>query len=199
MTDIYRVKALWTGMPGAPGVSTHYLASAPSAADLTAVKTFYGSFASFLPSSLTISVPGFGDVIDDVSGELQNTWTATAPAAVVCASAAAYAAPVGGCVHWLTGSVIGGRRVKGTTFIVPLVNKFDTNGTLDNAWVTTMDTAAGTLITALGANLGVWHRPRFGPKPGPGIPRPRLSDGSFEGVSGHSVPDKVVVLRSRRD
>src|SRR4029453_14503020 len=34
MANIYRVRALWTGMPGAPGVSTFYTGAAPLAADL---------------------------------------------------------------------------------------------------------------------------------------------------------------------
>jgi hypothetical protein len=99
----------------------------------------------------------------------------------------------------LTGSVVDGRRVRGTTYIVPTVNQFEPGGTPLNTWVSTLQTAASAMMTSLTPNLVVWHRPKFGPKPGPGLPRPLIRNGESKGVNGVFVPDKAVVLRSRRD
>jgi len=199
MVDIYRIRATWTGMPGAPGVSTFYDSGPPSASELTAIRTFFNSLAAGLPNTLTISVQGTGDVVTAETGELVGGWSATAPSTVVGTSASGYGAPVGTCVHWTTGVVAHGRRVRGTTYIVPTVNQYEPGGTPIGTWVTTVQTAAAALVTALAGNMVVWHRPKFGPKPGPGVPRPVIRTGSVADVTGTSVPDKAVVLRSRRD
>jgi len=186
-------------MPGAPGVSTFYTGAAPLAADLTAIRTFFNALAAGLPNTLTITVQGLGDIVDDSNGALVGSWTQTAPATVLGTSASGYASPVGSLVHWLTGAVVDGRRLRGTTYIVPTVNNYDANGTLLGAWVTTLTTAANAMFVSLGSNLVIWHRPKFGPKPVGGGPRPIIRTGSSSGATGVFVPDKSVVLRSRRD
>lgn len=192
---IHRVKVLWTGMPGAPGVSTHYLGSAPAAADLTAFRTFYNALIAGLPNTLTLTIPGSGDILDETTGTITGTWTATAPSTVVGTAASGYAAPVGTLAHWVTGGVVRGRRVRGTTFIVPTVNQFEPGGTPIGTWITTLQTAATALVTSLGANLVVWARPLRDPDP----PHAIVEPGSLHGVTGATVPDKAMVLRSRRD
>jgi hypothetical protein len=82
MADINRVRVLWTGMPGAPGVSTHYLGVGVAAADLTAIRTFYNALITGLPNTLTLTVLGTGDKVDDETGELTGSWSATAPTIV---------------------------------------------------------------------------------------------------------------------
>jgi len=199
MADIHRIRAVWSGAPGAPGISTFYTPAPPAAADLTAIWTFFNALIAGLPNTMTIQVQGTGDTVDDGTGDLTGSWTATAPSVVTGTSASGYAAPTGSCVHWTTGSVMDGRRVKGTTFIVPTVNQYEANGTLVGTWVTTLTTAAQTMQTALGANFMVWHRPLYGPRPPGGGSRPLLRAGGSANVTGVSVPDKAVVLRSRRD
>lgn len=199
MSLIHRIRVTWTGMPGAPGISTWYTSAPPAAADLTAIRSFFNSLAAGLPNTLTITVLGVGDSLEETTGVLENVWSATAPATVVGTSASGYGAPVGTVIHWLTGVVVDGRRVKGSTFIVPTVNQYEAGGTPVGTWITTLTTAGNTLIAALGTQAGVWHRPKFGPRPGPGLPRPRIRDGSWEPASSVLVPDKAVVLRSRRD
>lgn len=195
MADIYRIKSIWTGMPGAPGVSVMYANSAPSAATLTGVKTFWGAVSGSLPSTLTISVPGTGDIIDEATGDLTGTWSTTAPATTIGASAADYSAPSGSLVHWATSGVVAGRRVRGTTYIVPTVAQYESNGTLKSAWITTVQTAASALVSAFAGTMVVYAR-KFDPPAGSDKP---ARVGSSHVVTGNSVPDKAVVLRSRRD
>lgn len=199
MGDIYRIKALWSGIPGSPGVSTHYMNAAPGAADLTAIKNFWNTGGSNFPSGLTIQVQGVGDIVDDGTGDLIGAWSTTQPAAVVGASAAAYAAPVGVAVHWRTGTVMDGRRVTGTSFAVPQIAVYESNGTIQAAITANWVAAAVAMIAALSGKLVVWHRPQFGPKPGPGVPRPVIRMGASAVVTSASSPDLAVVLRSRRD
>jgi hypothetical protein len=199
MADLYRVKTTWSGMPGAPGVSTMYLNATPTAADLTAIRTFFNALVAGLPNTATLQVQGVGDVISDTNGALSSTWVTTAPGVVTGTSASGYAGPTGACVHWLTNGIVRRRRVKGTTYIVPSVNQYDANGTLLGAWVTTVSGAAATMFGAMIGKFVVWNRPLYGPRPGPGAERPILESGSSHPVVGSQVPDKAVVLRTRRD
>lgn len=195
MADIYRVKALWSGFGGSPGVTTHYLGETPTAADLTAVRTFYNTLAPHLPSGLTIAVPGSGDIIDEFEAGLTGTWTATAPTAVSGSNAGEAPAPVGAVVQWLTAGIHRGKRVRGRSFLVPLAAQYEGNGTLLATFVTTAQGAGTALITALNPKLRVWCRPLYGE----GKPRPIIAVGNSFQVTAAAVPDKVMVLRSRRD
>lgn len=182
-------------MPGSPGVSTMYLSDAPVAANLTTIRTFWNALVAGLPNTLSLQVFGSGDIIDDTDGRIAGSWTAAAPAVVAGTSASGYGAPVGSCVNWLTNGIVAHRHVRGRTFIVPTVNQFEPGGTLLATWITTLTTAASTMMTGLAPLLTIWARP-FEPKPGDDAP---ARDGSSHQAIGVSVPDKAIVLRSRRD
>jgi hypothetical protein len=107
---------------------------------------------------------------------------------VTASTDAASGGPAGGLVHWLTTDVVSGHRVRGSQFLVPLAaGNFDSAGTIVNSTVSTLLSAAQALVTACAPDLVVWHRPVGG------------SGGSQHVVTGASVPDKIVVRRSRRD
>jgi len=195
MTNIARVRCLWSGFPGGPGVSTHYLAVSYPAGSIAAIRTFYNALAALLPNTLNIQVPGSGDLIDDATGDIIGSWTDTTPAVVAGTSASGYAAPVGALVRWNTNGIVAGRRVRGKTFIVPGVNMFEPGGTPIASAITTMTTAATTLVTATSPGLLVWARPFT---PGPDDDRPARA-GTSHAVTSAFVPDKSMVLRSRRD
>jgi hypothetical protein len=195
MTNILRVRCIWSGFPGGPGVSTHYLGVGYPAGSIAAIRTFYNALAGLLPNTLNIQVPGSGDLIDDASGSIVGTWSDTTPAVVAGSSASGYAAPVGALVRWNTGGIVAGRRVRGKTFIVPGVNMFEPGGTPIASAITTMTTAATALVTATTPALLVWARP-FDPVPPDTRPH---RDGTSHAVTSAFVPDKSMVLLSRRD
>lgn len=89
-------------------------------------------------------------------------------------------------MRWITGAVIGGRKLRGRTFLVPfLADQFDTSGTINNTTVTTHQTA-GNVLAATG-KLQIWKRPS-----------PGGSNGTSALVTAAVMPDKVTSLRSRR-
>jgi hypothetical protein len=137
---------------------------------------------------VTISFDPFGDIIDDSTGALTGSWTAgSTPATVTGSSGSVYIAPSGLVVNWQTGTIVAGRRLRGKTFLVPGPNG-SADGTPTTANLSTLTTAATTLIASTGG-LRVFHRPN--------------PVGSSTGVSALAtaaqVPDKFVILRSRRD
>ena len=177
---------MWQGLTGLPGVSVIHSLDSVSGA-LAAIRAFFLASQSVFPSGLSFSFPNSGDVFDSATGALTGGWSDTAVADVPASGAVAYAAGVGCFVKWNTGAIVGGRRLRGKTFLAPLGNdRFDGQGTIVAGSVTTMQNAANTLV-ATGV-MNVWHRPSS----------PGASDGALHVVTSATVPDKVTALRSRR-
>lgn len=186
--SMYRIRAAWQNWPGAPGVTTFYQDPAIAQPNAAAVRSFFNTLAPLLPAGLTITVPSTGDIIEENTGALSGSWSVTpAPTVVTGTGTGNYAGNAGGVVHWLTTTVVNGRRVRGRSFIVPLIGSaFFTDGSLATATIGTMSTAASTMLAATADHFVVWHRPR------PGIP------GSKAATVSSSVPDLAISLRSRR-
>jgi hypothetical protein len=183
MTSIERIKVVWQGAVGLPGVSVfHGTLGASANAD---VKTFFTALVGSFPSGLTWTVPSTGDVINDTNGALVGTWVNAGGGTVAATNASAYAAGTGAYVNWNTGIVVGGRRLAGRTFLAPIVTALYDAGTITNVNLAAIQTAATALATA--GNTLVWHRNHIG-----------LSDGSSSAIVSASVPDQVTSLRTRR-
>jgi hypothetical protein len=182
---IRRTSVAWqTGIGGA-GVSNFYSAFG---VDVTAeLGTFFNAIKALFPTAVTWDIPSAGDVLDEVSGLLTGAWTGGTAATNNGTLATAYAGGTGVFVRWTTNGIVGGRRVRGRTFLVPLATaSYDTNGTVATATLTPLNAACATLVGA--GKLQIWHRPTS----------PTSNDGSAHIVTGGTVPDKVTSLRTRR-
>jgi hypothetical protein len=105
-----------------------------------------------------------------------------------------WSGPSGCCINWTTSAIIppthpggSGHGLRGRTFIIPIITSNYDNGSLSSGFLTGARTSASTLVSAAGANLRVWHRPKGG------------TGGIASAFTGSSVNDKAAVLRSRRD
>lgn len=169
------------------GISTFYSDPADGTPVLSSLVTFFTAIKGLFPSGITWTIPDGGDLLNPANGELTGTWSESGGGQVTSSGGSgAYAAGVGARVVWRTAAVRGGRRVRGSTFLCPLIaSQYESNGTLANAAVSTMEGAAQTLI-ATATGIVVWSRPR-----------PALA-GAMVPISSAVVPDKVSWLRSRR-
>jgi hypothetical protein len=192
MPNINRVRCAWTNFPGAPGLSTFYLADGST--DVTAIKTFFNAFKDDLPQGTVVTIPQAGDQIDVGTGKIVGSWSGTGGGTALSVPAAsAFSGSSGAMVRWQTGSVINGHRLSGRTYVVPIRGSdYDTNGSLSSAFTTTLQNAANALLGTLGANFLVYHRPQNTTPSNPGSP------GSVAAVTSALVPDLAVVMRSRR-
>lgn len=185
MTDLYRVRSVWSGFPGGPGVTTMFFLDIATA--IPDLRAFWDGLKAHIPTDVHIQVENAGDVINDTNGDLVSAWSTGSVAEVVGTGAGTYAAPAGGVIDWQTATIAGTRRLRGRTFIVPLSgDSWQTDGSLSSACITVMLAAASTFQAAQDASFVIWHR-------GSG------SDGSNGLVTAVKVPDMVAVLRSRRD
>lgn len=189
MALINRVRVAWTGIPAGPGVSTFYFAAGTVPGG--SLRTLFTDFQNHIPTGITIVFPTVGDQLESTTGVIAGSWTAGPTTEVAgLAAAAPYSAVSGMCIDWLTASVVGGRRPMGRTFFVPLATTvYQNNGTILDSFLTVARAAASTFVTAMGSNFVVYSRPNAA------LARP----GAASPVVSSKVPDKAVVLRSRRD
>jgi len=182
-----RVRVAWTGATGLPGVSTFYFGDPIDGS--SRLQAMFTSISAFLPNAVKLQVASDGDEILDTTGVIQGSWSTSAYSQITSTGGANYAAPTGACIDWLTGTVIGRRRVMGRTFLVPLAGAFiDSDGTINSTAMTGLSAAVATYVTHLGTSTAyVYHRPEG------------ASVGQAVLVTGGRVPDKWCVLRSRRD
>lgn len=190
MTDLYRLRVTWSGLAGSPGYTTFYSLAIPPVA---AVSTFFDALKTFHPSGQSWAIPNFGDVIDSTDGSLKSSWSGGSSSTVTSATAGTYAAPAGYMVQFPTTTIVDHHRLKGRIYMVPcLTALYEANGTIANGLIGSINTAAAALVSAYSAQLVVWHRPKV-------VGGSVVRSGSHGIVTGSSCPDKVVVLRSRRD
>jgi hypothetical protein len=191
---ILRVRSNWTGFNGGPGYTSHHFLIADegdfsAGAASTRVFNFWNAIKTWLPTSVRIQVEAQGEIYDANTGRLDDYVDLTQQVAVSGGSDASYAGGVGAVCHWLTTSVVNGRRVRGRTFVVPLTTaSYDNTGTLQTNTIGAINTAATALIgTNAVPPLIVWKKNPLG------------TIQATAPVTGHRVPDKAAQLRTRRD
>lgn len=188
MTTLNRMRV---GLSGSavvgPGVATHYWLGEALATDVVAFRAFWFALSAIMPTPLSITVPNVGETIDDNTGEMNGIWGASTPATFTGGLASAYSKGVGARVVWQTAGITGGRRVRGSTYVVPLAgSNFDTDGTLTSAAVAAITTAASDLMGELEDRLVILTR------------KTDEHSGTSHAVTGGNVPDTPTWLRSRR-
>lgn len=185
MVDMRRVPVSWTTGIGGTGLSVFYTLDPVDVT--TELGTFFNAIKAVFPTVVTWQIPSSGDMLDAETGILSGGWSGgTAATIAATGGAGVYVAGTGAMVRWNTNSVLAGRRLRGRTFLCPLLSSaFDANGTLNDANVTTMQTAANTLVAA--GKIRIWSRPQ--PPSRPGFTSPVLSG---------LVQDRVTSLRTRR-
>lgn len=194
MANIQRIRVILNGAGGLPGVATFYAAAADTTA-VAALSTYFSTLKNLFPPGVTLDIQGTGDLIDETNGTIVGVWTQSGGSTQTStATASVYAAGVGARARWVTGGIVHGRRVVGTTFICPMLAvNFENNGTLSSALLTTLSNAASTLITA--SDLLIWSRPYVFDPAHPAIP---ARSGSSHQVVAAVHPDVVTSLRTRR-
>ena len=178
----------WLGA-GVVGASTSTFYTRGLAGAVTgALSTYLNAIKTFIPDDISWVIAGSGDVIDDVDGSLVGAWTAT-PVNVLATAASNYTVGVGLRQVWNTAGIHGSKRVRGSTFIVPVGGHcWGLDGRATSAAMTAFHNAADALLatSSVGGNLCVWSRPIEG--------RP----GASHVITSASMGSDPTWLRSRR-
>lgn len=183
MASIQQLVVRMDGWPGAPGFMTFY--GTVDDAFRGDVSDFIDAVTNGCPSVISYTVPSEGVIIDDVTGEIETSWSQGTPTVFTGGTAGNFSSASGAVFNWLTNTFVNGRRLRGRTFLVPLsASTYDTDGTIGGASLTPLRSAAAALVD--GGLLRCWHRPVAG------------AGGRSEVVVSSSVPDRVAILTSRR-
>jgi hypothetical protein len=162
-----------------------------------ATMTWLNAIKANFPPSLTFTVPNGGDTILDANGSLIGTWADGGGGTVTGTGVGGFLKGTGVRVVWGTAGITAGRRVKGTTFLVPLQGTdFDASGALAPASLTSLNTPTQSFLTAMGGALMIWSRP-FAGDTTPGHVRPARA-GTSHAATSATIPSTVSTLRTRR-
>lgn len=201
MGDVYRVRSEWTGVAGAPWVSTQFFettttgSAADAQAAATKVANFWSAFSIHIHGDGTLAIESTVDLLSEISGELVNSYSVTT-APTQPAGAGDKLPPVTqGLLRLETGVILDGRRIRGRIFIPAPLEADSTGGAPTAAYVTDLGTADDSLFAApANPALAVWHRPVFDPVTGA-----RTRDGQAVVANAGAPQTTWSFLRSRRD
>jgi hypothetical protein len=192
-----RVRTVFSGWDGGPGLSTFYFTNTSensTAAGIVVgrVHQFWADLVPVFAVGTAIDVDRNVDVLNPASGEVTNTLSVGAQSQVVGTGSSNAQAPASVAILMQLGTAewVAGRRIRGRVFISPITsNAVSTTGKLASAMLGVLTPAASGLLASLPTEnaLCVWHRPKNG------------AGGSAVPVTTVNYPDKLAVLRSRRD
>lgn len=197
------VRTEWSGTSGGPGLTQIAVIGAAGGdwnptgtqSAVNAVRAFWDAIKGNMPDELRLQVSPIIDVYDRVTGDLVDSYVAgTSPGVVAGTSTAGYAGGAGFKVTWNTGQIRNGRRVRGSTFVVPAAaTVFATTGQVGATTSTQANTAAAALLSQLSAGgtpMAIWSRPKIGVNARAGF--------ATEVIAG-VCSAKSAILRGRRD
>ena len=204
VTHLSKVQTTFTNFNGGPGVSTQYFLDTATAC--TSLRSMWDALTTVMPLDVTIQVQNYGDIIEDTTGDLVDSWAQASVAPSTGLVSGPYAAPVGGHLIWDTATVLDGHRVRGRTFVVPMGgSQFTAIGTVLAGAEATMNAQAAGLVSSESGQLVVWHRP-FAGRAAVGTvgtvgykPAKAAHAGSHAVVTGGRGSALATILRSRRD
>lgn len=178
----------WTTPSGGGKLSVMYFlgSSATDEAQRAALGALWGAIDAQLDNAVSWRVQTTGRQIESTSGALLGEWSdPTAQTGTGALIGQATADAVQALIRWGTGTVVGGRFLKGRTNVPGLEANGFTDGNLSNTVQTAFNNAIATFIAA-NVGFGIWHRPNG------------AVAGSHHIVDSGSVWPEAAVLRRRR-
>jgi len=177
----------WTLPSGSGHASVMYFDTAPTPVSQRAfINNFWNSIRALQSIGTTYLIRTSGRELDPVTGALTGAW---AEPTVFNQSGTSGSNPVPDAaqmlVQWRTGTIVGGRFLRGRTFVPGLGAGQMLNGNVIPSAMASALAAAGALV-ASSAGLQVWHRPSSG------------SGGSAVAASSAAIWAEFAVLRRRR-
>lgn len=186
MSNIWQVRTAITGGSGAAQVSTMFFdqaagLTAQGAAD--AVHAFWDTLKTKIVNSYTFDVEPVVEDIDTATGSPTGLTAVT----VASVSGTLVGDPnpwaTQGLVSWRTGVFLGGREIRGRTFIPGSWENDNTAGVPQASYVAALNSAAATLATDPNSSLCIYSRKKR----------------AIGVVSTGQAWTKWAILRSRRD
>lgn len=179
---IWRIRVEMTGVPGAPYLATHYfnaaLAGAQESAD--AVQAFWAQLDAQMHSALTWQIESDVAQLDQATGDITELDSVTTAGGAGTGGSVGMPSATQGLIRWRTGQFVGGREIRGRTFVPGMVQANGEEAPVPG-WMDNAASAANTLRQEPG--FCIWSK----------------THGLAPGVQVSSVWTQWAVLRTRRD
>lgn len=188
MVDVQRVRIQWSGTTVVGSGVTTLHTTEDAASLISEFRLVLASMSSAIPNGTTITFPTSGETIDSASGDATGAWTAPAVGAVGGADAGKWSSGVGLRIAWGTNVYASGRRVKGSTFVVPMAAAaFSSSGTPDATMLSAWNGLISTFVGNVSPGFCIYSRPSAA-----------HPTGGVAAVTTGVIPPKVSWLYSRR-
>jgi hypothetical protein len=149
---MFRVRVTFSGVTGVPFLATHYLNSggALTAANAVAgVGAFWTSLAGSMSSAHTWSTGTVVETVDPATGQPTGITAVTAVTGAGAQGGDQLPFATQGLMTWRTGQFLGGREIRGRTFIPGPTVAHTTNGVPTAAYKTALNAAAATYVAGV--------------------------------------------------
>lgn len=186
MASVWRIRTVFTGVTGSPWVSTAYMSALGSGTvqqAVTAVGNFWGSADSLMEVSVSWTTLADVEALDPATGEVTGVSNTTPATGGGVAASTGLPVATQGLVRWRTGVYVNGREIRGRWFIPGLLTTANNDGAPSSTMLSTLNTAASTLISDANSELVIWSRKNL----------------QVEAVTSGTTWSQFAILRSRRD
>lgn len=203
MAEVRRVRAIWTGVAGTPYISTWWFENSIGSvgAIQSAVRTFLTALAPAISNTLSCTIEADQSVFNPANGDLIGVESQASGAVIPGTGSGTPLPPQDQFVLRLaTGGIVNNRRVRGRFYVPGPTVTADVAGAPSSASITTLNTAAASLITntASAGKWSVYSRPITAAEIRPGSDAV-ARDGSIHTVQAASAWSKFGMQRRRRD
>lgn len=183
-----RTTTIFTGLQGAPYYSTHYWGGTePGEADavVAALAQFWTDTAPQRFIQLVGTIQGEVEVVDPATGQVTAIYNTDDPVQAGTNTTTQLSGATQGLLRWRTGVFVGGREMRGRTFLPGPTEGLNDNGNPSGPYQGAYTTAAEALILAAPPSSGlVVYSP---------------THRQFAAVQAASTWNRWAVTRSRRD
>lgn len=157
-----RVRVVFTSaIGGSPFLATHYFihgdTQAAADAAVAATGTFWGAVDAFMDSECSWATESEVAVLT-TAGVLEGILATTPATGTGAVGGSAVPKVANGLIRWITPAFIGGRRLRGRTFVPNLSTGSLNNGIVAAATVTGLNAAAAAFIADATTTLAVWSK-----------------------------------------
>jgi hypothetical protein len=202
VTEVRRVRGVWTGIAGSPYLSTWYFENEIGKSDqiVTALRKFLTTLRPCFYLGLSVNLEASHDILTAEDGKLLGSESSTPGAAITGTGSGELLPPqCQGVMKLSTAGIVNGRRVRGR-FFVPAPTELSSDGTPSATFKDAINTAGSTLVvdTVSTGQWVVFSRPLEADQ----IPQgsdlePR--EGSIHVVQTATAWNKFGIQRRRRD
>lgn len=189
-----QLTAQYVGFTGSPGWVRMKFQGSLTVADANTAAANFRSFLSnmnvFMPAGSSYTFDSAAQQFDDAGVQTGEITLTTVPSTLSGSGSGSYAGGSGAVVSWTTNAFHLGRRVRGRTFLVPMVaSAFTSGGVLQPTTQSSLQAGAAVFASSSPTPVISSHKEQLGG----GMSHLTAA------VTGATVPNRAAILRSRRD